>query len=171
MPQPFQFFYVFPCIEFLVTRDQHVTWRIGFVSSALCSNFINGLGVGTTSNSTLRRSLRASLLSSPAAFHTLRYPLPAAGISRVCPSSMERGVRPNSWWNFLDGCFLRFADLAAVNHHVKIARDAIDVDGTEGKLIEAHRCIPPRSRALVRREALKADQRCSTFLLPHVKSG
>src|SRR5215472_5851231 len=30
-------------------------------------------------------SLRASLLSSPAAFHTLRCPLPAADISRVCP--------------------------------------------------------------------------------------
>src|ERR1035438_3170406 len=37
---------------------------------------------------------------------------------------------------------LALADLAAVNHHVVVAGDAIDPDGTEGKLVEAHRCTP-----------------------------
>jgi hypothetical protein len=34
--------------------------------------------------------------------------------------------------------FLALADLSAVNHHVVVAGDAIDLDGTEGKPVEAH---------------------------------
>ena len=47
---------------------------------------------------------------------------------------------------------IALADLVAVNHHVVVAGDAIDPDGTEGKLVEAHRCTPARSRALFRRD-------------------
>ena len=43
-------------------------------------------------------------------------------------------------------------DLAAVNHHVVVAGDVTDLDGTEGKLVEAHRRTPARSRALFGRD-------------------
>src|ERR1019366_10777765 len=62
---------------------------------------------------------------------------------------------------------LALADLAAVNHHVVVAGDAIDPDGTEGKLVEAHRCTFPHDHALFFDVmTVKADQRCSIFLLP-----
>ena len=60
--------------------------------------------------------------------------------------------------------FLALADLAAVNHHVVVAGDAIDPDGTEGKLIEAHRCIPARSRALFRCDDGKGGPALLEFL-------
>jgi hypothetical protein len=34
--------------------------------------------------------------------------------------------------------FLALSDLAVVNHHVVVAGDAIDPDGTEGKAVAAH---------------------------------
>ena len=67
---------------------------------------------------------------------------------------------------FLGRLFRALADLAAVNHHVVVAGDAIDPDGTEGKLIEAHRCTPPVHALFFDVTTVKADQRCSTFLLP-----
>ena len=64
--------------------------------------------------------------------------------------------------------FLALADLAAVNHDVIVAGDAIDPDGTEAKVVEAHRGTPPHVHALFFDVmTVKADQRCSTFLLPH----
>src|SRR6266849_1173497 len=62
--------------------------------------------------------------------------------------------------------FLALADLAAVNHHVVVAGDAIDPDRTEGKLVEAHRCTSPRVQALFLEVTTEeTDQHCSTLWL------
>ena len=97
MLQPFLFFYVFPCIEFLVTRDQHVTWRIGFVSAALCSNFFNGLG--RWDHEQFDFAAFASRFTSFITGSLPYAPVPTTSRRHFqgMPSSMERGVCPNSW--------------------------------------------------------------------------
>ena len=59
---------------------------------------------------------------------------------------------------------LPLADVAAVNHHVVLVGDAVNPDGTEGKLVEAHRCPPARSRALFRRDNGKIGPALLDFL-------
>jgi hypothetical protein len=39
--------------------------------------------------------------------------------------------------------FLAFANLAAINHHVVLARHAIDTNRTEGKIFEMHTHLQP----------------------------
>src|SRR5216683_1769717 len=161
------------------------------------------LGVGTTSNSTLRRS--ASRFTSFITGSLPYAPVPTTSRRHFqgMSSSMDRGVCPNSsrnqWlasclfgtgvlrghralscachtrllgsaasryqnraaWAYRRRFFLALADLAAVNHHVVVAGDAIDPDRTEGKLVEAHRCTSPHVQALFLEVITeKADQRC-----------
>ncbi len=47
---------------------------------------------------------------------------------------------------FFGGFFLALADLTAVNHHVVLVGDAIDPDGTEGKIFETHMPSPAEGR-------------------------
>jgi hypothetical protein len=75
---------------------------------------------------------------------------------------MDREVCPNSSRNCLDGFFFRFADLATVDHHIVLAGDAIDPDGTEGNL--SKRKVFPASRALFRRDDGKGGPALLDFL-------
>ena len=45
------------------------------------------------------------------------------------------------------GTFLALADVSPVNHDVVVASDAIDLDGTEGQVVKAHKYIPPFTRS------------------------
>jgi hypothetical protein len=63
---------------------------------------------------------------------------------------------------------LPFADFAAINDDVMFARRTVDPDGAKGKVVEAHvRLLAWCGHALfLEVMAEKADQRCSTSLLP-----
>jgi hypothetical protein len=81
-------------------------------------------------------------------------------------SSTDRGVRPNSSRNFLEGVALRFADLPAFNYYIMVVGGAVDLEGAKGKIGEAHKRTPWRwLQALFEVMTENADQRCSTFLL------
>jgi hypothetical protein len=68
----------------------------------------------------------------------------------------------------LDAPYLSFAEFAVINDHVMLARRIVDPEDAEGKVIEAHMrllawCGHARFLEVM---AEKADQRCSTSLLP-----
>jgi len=119
---------------------QHVTWRMAFVSSDFRASVSMASSIGRISRSIFRRC--ASRFTSSITGRDPYLPVPTTrhlhfqGIR----SWIDTGVCPNSWRNCFEGCFLRFANLAAVDDHVMFVSDAVDLDRTSG---------PPPSTACV----------------------
>ena len=109
-----------------ITYSQSSRRRIAFVSSVRCFNTPMAWGVGTTGNSTCGAPLRASLLSSLAAFMHSSADYQPSGISKECPLD-RKGCVSEPVAELFRRLFFALADLIAVNHHVVVAGDAIDV--------------------------------------------
>src|SRR6266849_2318851 len=79
----------------------------------------------------------------------------------------KRGV-PKLLAKLLGCFFLALRDLPTGDHHIMFIRTAIDLDGAEGEIVKLHRRLLGKCGQALFFEVMteKADQRCSTFLLP-----
>jgi hypothetical protein len=99
--------------------------------------FLDRLGSRQAEHSILRR-----LASRFTSFMTGNAPVPVPITRRSHPhgifSSVDSGVCPKASRKLFVWLLVALADLAAMDHHVVLVRDAVDTDRTEGKRFDPH---------------------------------